>query len=671
MSPFTRPAPALLLLALAFAPGSALGQEQAGDLVPVTPTAQLRVTQFGNYFGYGNTAHVTPDGKTVVSCQGNFFYLYDLTKPFNPQRPQQPKQITLGNVYFNNNAVALLPDGETVVGLAQGNVYDDAAVRFWNLNTGKEVRLIENDFQFNGLAASPDGKRLALGTQQKIEIWDAETGEEVRILQAGADPNNYYRLMAFSPDGRMLAGVGMGNTVHVWEVATGKERAKVQLGTDPVHPNLRYRGGMQFGVHALEFSRDGRLLAIGAQDNSVHLWNVATGEELPPLSGHTGPVVGLGFLKNGKNLVTFDGSGLKLTWSVARLSRPTTAKLPHLPDEEFADLWNDLGEGDGFRTYRAIRHLSADPKRAVALLEKQLKPVPAGDAARIAQLVTDLQSPNAGTRRKAMTEMKKHGEAGLGALLALPQNQQQSHRSIQILIGRMEAEEGSAERQRSVKAVEVLERIGDGEAKALLEKLSKGAPGARLTVKAKAALERLNNPAERAVPADGKAEDLWADLAADDAVKAFRAVRGLIASPKSTVPMLRERLKPMPPVDPKQTEQLIADLDHAEYAVREKATVELEKLGELAEPALRKMLAGGPGLEARKRAERLLEKLSPGGTPPAATLRLMRAMEALERIDTDDATELLHALAAGAPEAWLTRDAKAALERRPVRTATR
>jgi len=45
-------------------------------------------------------------------------------------------------------------------------------------------------------------------------------------------------------------------------------------------------------------------------------------------------------------------------------------------------------------------------------------------------------------------------------------------------------------------------------------------------------------------------------------------------------------------------------------------------------------------------------------------------MEALERIDTGEAGELLQALAGGAPEAWLTCDAKAAVERRPARPAT-
>jgi hypothetical protein len=89
---------------------------------------------------------------------------------------------------------------------------------------------------------------------------------------------------------------------------------------------------------------------------------------------------------------------------------------------------------------------------------------------------------------------------------------------------------------------------------------------------------------------------------------------------------------------------------------------ELEELGELAEAALRKMLAGKPSLEARRRAEELLEKLR-GPLPAGERLRSLRAVEVLEHAGTESARELLTRLASGAPEARLTREAKGALQR--------
>lgn len=67
--------------------------------------------------------------------------------------------------------------------------------------------------------------------------------------------------------------------------------------------------------------------------------------------------------------------------------------------------------------------------------------------------------------------------------------------------------------------------------------------------------------------------------------------------------------------DSEKFHQWIADLDNDQFAVREKATRELEKLGETAQPALRKALEGHPKPEARKRLERLTNTDRPDPYP--------------------------------------------------------
>ena len=107
---------------------------------------------------------------------------------------------------------------------------------------------------------------------------------------------------------------------------------------------------------------------------------------------------------------------------------------------------------------------------------------------------------------------------------------------------------------------------------------------------------------------------------------------------------------------------MIADLDDERFAVREKATTELEKLGKEIEPALHKALQGKPSLEVRRRIDRLLEKLE-SAAPSPEQLRLLRALEVLEHIGTPEARELLRTLAKGASGARLTQEAKASLDR--------
>jgi hypothetical protein len=158
--------------------------------------------------------------------------------------------------------------------------------------------------------------------------------------------------------------------------------------------------------------------------------------------------------------------------------------------------------------------------------------------------------------------------------------------------------------------------------------------------------------------------DSWAALAGDDAADAYRAIWALTASPGQTLPLLKEHLRPLPAADAKETARRLADLDSDDFAVREKAEKELGEQGDLVEPALRKTLDERPSSEVRQRVERLLQNLtSPRG------LQRFRALEVLERIGTSEAEKVLKEAARGAPEARLTREAKASLERLSRRPA--
>ncbi len=156
-------------------------------------------------------------------------------------------------------------------------------------------------------------------------------------------------------------------------------------------------------------------------------------------------------------------------------------------------------------------------------------------------------------------------------------------------------------------------------------------------------------------------EALYSDLESADLPKAYRSLWTLVLGEKQSVPFLKEKLRPIQPVEPQQIARLVADLDSDHFAVRQKATAELEKIERLAEPALRQALAGKPSLEVRRRVERLLSKLDPEKSPER--LQVRRAVEALEHINTPEAKKLLASLAGGAPKAQLTREAKESLQR--------
>lgn len=117
-------------------------------------------------------------------------------------------------------------------------------------------------------------------------------------------------------------------------------------------------------------------------------------------------------------------------------------------------------------------------------------------------------------------------------------------------------------------------------------------------------------------------------------------------------------------MEEERLQQWIAGLDSEQFAVREKAALALEKAGAAALHVMQKALADKPSLETRRRLEPLIEKQRrERWAPSTEKLRNRRAVEVLERIGTAEAKEVLTILANGAPGAWQTLDAKAALER--------
>jgi WD40 repeat protein len=156
--------------------------------------------------------------------------------------------------------------------------------------------------------------------------------------------------------------------------------------------------------------------------------------------------------------------------------------------------------------------------------------------------------------------------------------------------------------------------------------------------------------------------ELWDQLAGQDAVKAHRAIWELIADPAGTLGFLKERTQKVEAADPQRLAKLIVGLNADAFAVREKASAELARLGEAALPALRQALKETSTAEQRERLEKLVGPLEKSELT-GERLRQARAVEVLEHITTAEARQLLAQWATGLVEARLTQEAKAALQR--------
>jgi hypothetical protein len=167
-------------------------------------------------------------------------------------------------------------------------------------------------------------------------------------------------------------------------------------------------------------------------------------------------------------------------------------------------------------------------------------------------------------------------------------------------------------------------------------------------------------------------EAAWADLADADAGKAFDAALALAAaSPQQVIALLRKGLKPAvrPTVDHARIARLIRDLDDDTYTVRDAAMRELERLGDIAGPDLRKAQASPTSIEVRERIRALVGRLERAGLS-AEDLRATRALRVLEALNELGSRAILALLADGDPDHPLTREAATVLRRvskRPAR----
>jgi WD40 repeat protein len=69
-------------------------------------------------------------------------------------------------------------------------------------------------------------------------------------------------------------------------------------------------------VRAVAYTRDGKRLATGGDDQTVRIWDTASGRELACLRGHTGAVLGVAWSPDGAHLATASGDGTARIWDV-------------------------------------------------------------------------------------------------------------------------------------------------------------------------------------------------------------------------------------------------------------------------------------------------------------------------------------------------------------------
>ncbi len=423
--------------------------------------------------------------------------------------------------------LAFSPNGKILVGKTiRWNSGKDEAIDLWDTVTGKKLHSFvggppEPDrfgqSEVWGVALSPDAKLLAASCGKIgfwMNWWDVATGKEVLGREDTA-----FEILAFSPDGKTLVGVVNG-LICCWETSTRKERFWladmatfiVYQSQEEIIPAVvsmnpwmammlpimqRWSNHVDPQISALTFAPDGRILAVGYHHGPIRLWDALSAEEIGCLEGHLGGVNSLAFTSDGSRLASASEDTTVLIWDVAWLRKRLPKTSTPATEKELEALWETLGSDEPRRATVALGRFVASSGQTLAFIKTRLQPVPHFDGKRFARLLADLDSDSFQVRENATRSLAMLEHGAERALRAALKNQPSPEvgRRLEMLLARLEQPERLPERLQALRAIELLEYIGNSESRKLLESLSKGAPEAKLTQDAKAALERLDRRA--------------------------------------------------------------------------------------------------------------------------------------------------------------------------------
>ena len=285
---------------------------------------------------FADTVSYSPDGKTLASAsEDGTIRLWDVEsgKPrvttFEGRRGvRKPLQ----EYSIDGFVLAYSPDGKMLATSSRDDLAEDPTIQLWDAATCKHKATLTGSWEaktLNSIAFSPDGRTVAGGGNDgDVYLWDAISGELKTTLTGHSE--RFVMGVAFSPDGRTLASGARASgdgEVYLWDAISGECKASLNMRGD--------------GVSGITFSPDGSALAVGGTD-SVTLWDVhkvlyqstsddryfykvesggfdVTGRHKTTLKGHTGFVSSVAFSPDGRTLASGGGEGTILLWDITKV----------------------------------------------------------------------------------------------------------------------------------------------------------------------------------------------------------------------------------------------------------------------------------------------------------------------------------------------------------------
>jgi WD40 repeat protein len=585
-----------------------------------------------------------PDGQSLIGNNGSAIVVRIDAETGRMWWTSKPHRVE--RVFFP-------PGGASVINFGEAGYPGPEMWHWLDAATGRSLARHMDTGRGSAIAVRPDGKVLAVGgSDGLITQWDLEA--RTRLVDNSADPPGPATDLHFSANGSKLTGTA--GDVYEWDVAAGQQTRLTNLFVGP--------------SEQAAFSPDRKwvlrsLLPGPLRIEGFSVTEIATGKQ--HLYRKVRPYAQARALGSGRivigdraDLRVFDAASGKLVFRTAAgpgrqtvaAGGTTVVRLAPSPDHLHVTRWElpaaePAGEWDG---------RPADP----SVLDRsfEFRPRLSADGGVLA--TSFIHAVSAGKGRADPQEIRTVlFDANVGRYLGGWVNPSPWPELAFSADRRAAACFGPS--QPGVVVREVATGRPRAECAGRLTRAACFSPDGRVlaisTSPGPVALwDLIGQPAGRW--ADVRPAERWDALAAEDAGRAFEAIRQMRQHPTEAVTLLKERMARATPTADWMAAR-IKMLDAPQFRDREKATGELAEAGELVAPQLRAALkAASP--EARERLNGLLAKVD---TMTPERLRAIRACEVLEGIGSAEARDLLATWAKGPPGATLTREATESLER--------